>query len=61
MGEDTEYEQWQNEGKAAINGLLWEKLPSSTTIGKAEEIAVAIYHLINAEWNRHIMENMNES
>lgn len=36
--------------KGDINTLLWASLPSSVTLGEAEQIAVEIYDLIAARW-----------
>ena len=42
--------------KVKINTLLWECLPSKTTLGKAEEIACTTHALILKEYERYCRE-----
>ena len=39
--------------KIQVNTLLWELLPAKTTLGRAEEIALAVFDLI---WNEREIE-----
>ena len=38
--------------KPDINAFLWTRLPDSTTIKRADEIACAVHDLIFGEWER---------
>jgi hypothetical protein len=52
MGERTKEESLADL-KNEINNLLWMYLPDSTTIGRAEQIAVQVYGVIENEWDEH--------
>lgn len=36
--------------KVEVNAFVWRYLPPSTTLGKADEIALIIYEAIAREW-----------
>lgn len=59
MRRDNEvvYDRWLVNGKVLVNQFLWEHLPSTTTLYKAEEIACAISELIDEAWSKYQEEH----
>lgn len=45
--DDKSQEDFEKNGKEAINLLLWRFLPPNITLGRADEIACKIFDLIN--------------
>ena len=41
---------WDQNGKKAINEMLWVAAPPSMTLADAERLAVQIHSLLDAAW-----------
>jgi len=52
--EDREgaYQAFLDDGKVAINELLWKFLPEETTLGEADRMATEIYCKISECWEQ---------
>ena len=45
-------EEFESEGKKAINDLIWTYMPSALTLGEADDIAGAIHDMFSDAWNK---------